>query len=202
MNSLNSKLLLALVLASPALWAATPAKPASGATSGQSQAQQQTPPPPPPDSLVIALDTDEDHLISAAEIAAAPLSLLDLDLNDDGRLTPDELIITPPPPPAASSSGSATKPASGKTTSGSASAPKKPSPPPPPLMVALDTDKDGSLSAEEIAAAPTALATLDKNTDGQLTPKEFAPPPPKPAASGGAATKPAGTGGKTGASGA
>ena len=39
-------------------------------------------------------------------------------------------------------------------------------PPPPPLLVLLDKDKDGELSAEEIANAPAVLLTLDKNGDG------------------------------------
>ena len=50
--------------------------------------------------------------------------------------------------------------------------------PPNPLMEALDTNHDGVLSAEEIAAAPTSLKKLDKNSDGQLTEDELRPPPP------------------------
>lgn len=46
----------------------------------------------------------------------------------------------------------------------------------PPLLVALDTDKDGELSAEEISNAATALKTLDKNNDGKLTRDEMRPP--------------------------
>lgn len=42
-----------------------------------------------------------------------------------------------------------------------------------PLMQALDTDKDGELSAAEIAAATTALKTLDKNNDGKLSADEL-----------------------------
>lgn len=45
-----------------------------------------------------------------------------------------------------------------------------------PLMRALDTDKDGALSAAEIAAAPTALKTLDKDGDGILSAEELRPP--------------------------
>lgn len=52
-------------------------------------------------------------------------------------------------------------------------------PPPPLLLPALDADEDGALSADEIAAASTALGDLDKNEDGMLTKKEIAPPPPK-----------------------
>ncbi len=44
-----------------------------------------------------------------------------------------------------------------------------------PLMTALDADKDGKLSAEEIANAATALKSLDKNEDGVLESSELAP---------------------------
>ena len=46
----------------------------------------------------------------------------------------------------------------------------------PPLMIALDTDNDGEISAEEIARAAKALKTLDKNGDGKLTAEEIRPP--------------------------
>lgn len=45
-----------------------------------------------------------------------------------------------------------------------------------PLLRALDTDKDGKLSAAEIAAAPASLKTLDKNGDGVLDEEELRPP--------------------------
>ena len=48
----------------------------------------------------------------------------------------------------------------------------------PPLVAALDADHDGTISAEEIQNAATALATLDKNNDGQLTRDELRPPRP------------------------
>ncbi len=53
-----------------------------------------------------------------------------------------------------------------------------PGPPggPPPLVQALDADRDGVISAKEIANAVAALKTLDKNHDGQLTPDEIHPP--------------------------
>lgn len=50
--------------------------------------------------------------------------------------------------------------------------------PPPPVMAVLDANRDGILSAEEIANASKALLTLDKNGDGQLTPEELRPPRP------------------------
>ena len=52
--------------------------------------------PPPPDPLAKALDADRDHVISAAELAAAPAELATLDKNNDGQLTKDE--FAPPPP--------------------------------------------------------------------------------------------------------
>lgn len=47
----------------------------------------------------------------------------------------------------------------------------------PPFMTALDKNKDGTLSAEEISAASTALMTLDKNKDGKLDASELIPAP-------------------------
>ena len=44
-----------------------------------------------------------------------------------------------------------------------------------PLMMALDADKDGSLSASEIENASKALAKLDKDGDGALSPEELRP---------------------------
>ena len=46
---------------------------------------------------------------------------------------------------------------------------------PNPLLIAMDTDKDGNLSAEEIENAATALKTLDKNKDGRLDQAETRP---------------------------
>jgi hypothetical protein len=55
---------------------------------------------------------------------------------------------------------------------------------PPPMIMALDTNHDGILSAEEIARAPQALLTLDKNGDGQLDHEELRPPRPHDAPEG------------------
>jgi hypothetical protein len=51
-------------------------------------------------------------------------------------------------------------------------------PPPSPVIAALDTDADGSLSADEIKNAARALLTLDHNQDGVLDESELRPPPP------------------------
>ena len=51
----------------------------------------------------------------------------------------------------------------------------RPHHPPGPFMRVLDTDRDGQLSAAEIANAPQALLTLDKNGDGMLGRDELRP---------------------------
>ena len=44
-----------------------------------------------------------------------------------------------------------------------------------PMRGALDADRDGTISAAEIEAAPAALAKLDRNGDGLLTEEEYRP---------------------------
>ena len=70
--------------------------------------------------------------------------------------------------------------------------------PPNPLADALDTNKDGEISAEEISAAVTSLKKLDKNSDGKLTRDELRPQfSGRPGGSGG----PGGPGGGRGLAG-
>jgi hypothetical protein len=65
-------------------------------------AQQNPPPPPPPDGhrppppVIAVLDSNHDGVISADEIANSATALKQLDRNQDGQLTPDEM--RPPPP--------------------------------------------------------------------------------------------------------
>jgi hypothetical protein len=49
--------------------------------------------------------------------------------------------------------------------------------PPLAIMEALDADKDGKLSKEEMKTASTALATLDKDKNGKLSAEEIGWPP-------------------------
>jgi len=121
--------------------------------------------------IVRAIDTNHDGILSAAELAAAPAAIRALDTNGDGTVSADELRAAGRPPNAP------TPPAG---------APVPPAPPPgapprgsDPIMLALDGNGDGELSASEIANAATSLLkALDANGDGQLTPDEYRPLPP------------------------
>jgi hypothetical protein len=48
----------------------------------------------------------------------------------------------------------------------------------PPLLVVIDTNHDGVISAEEIHNAGAVLESLDKNRDGKITEEELRPPAP------------------------
>ena len=120
----------------------------------------QGPPPSPPDPMLQALDASTNGVISADEIVNAPTALKTLDANSDGQLTMDELRPACPMGPQ------------------NADNTQRPPPPPMPIIMALDTNSDGVISADEIVNAPTALKTLDANGDGQLTQDEIRPPCP------------------------
>ena len=47
--------------------------------------------------------------------------------------------------------------------------------PPNPVMEAIDKNKDGTLSADELKNAAKALAALDKNKDGKIDQEEMRP---------------------------
>lgn len=119
------------------------------------------PPVPPVPPLLAALDVDGDGQLSAEELARAVAALKQLDANQDGELTLDELMGGPPPfagpfpgfPPPGGPGGFG--------------------PPLPPVLAALDSDGDGEISAEELSAAVSALQGLDRNDDGELTGDEL-----------------------------
>lgn len=68
-----------------------------------------------------------------------------------------------------------------------------------PVLVALDADKNGEISTEEINNATAALKTLDKNGDGKLTEEELRPNfPGGQGGRGGRGGRPGGQGGPGG----
>ena len=144
----STTLILAFVALGSSAWA-----------QDKAPAGDQAPPPKPPrvPILFAALDVDEDGEISAAEIAAAAETLIEVDVNGDGKITLDELL-----PPKKEHNPFAPKPL------------RRPA----PVIRALDVDQDGKLSAEELKNATESLLTLDENGDGELTGEEMFPPPP------------------------
>ncbi len=124
---------------------------------------------PPPEPLRKVLDANRDGELSPDEISNASIALAQLDRNEDGQLTRKEL--TPKPP----------KDKGDKDSNGEQGPPPdlKKNPPPSPLIRALDLDKNGIISAEEIDAAPESLLILDKDDDGTISRKELEPKPPK-----------------------
>jgi Ca2+-binding EF-hand superfamily protein len=191
------------------------------------------------------IDTNQDGVISAAEIAASPAQLRKLDKNGDGKLNREEAGMqmpgrgggrggrgegrgegrggggpeeTPAPPPSvedltamfmafdanhngqleksevperlqgmfergdANKDGILTRDeiaklaqANQKMNLGPEGGRGRGGPPFDMAFNALDTNKDGEISADEINNAPAALRTLDKNGDGQITNDEVTP---------------------------
>ena len=122
--------------------------------------------PPPPPAVVAVIDADHDGTISEEELSGAAEALAKLDENGDGALTPDELRL-PPPPKAPKGDGEDEGEGGGQG--------RPPRPHLPPVIAALDTDKDGTISAAELEAAPESLKALDKDGDGELSPEELRP---------------------------
>jgi len=143
---------------------------------------QDGPPPAghrPPSPLIEALDTDKDHKLSADELTAAPSSLLKLDADGDGSLSKDELRPKPPGKKDAESTEADSKESTDEPQGPPPEEKEDRKRPVPPLIAALDTDKDGTLSATEIQNATESLKTLDENKDGELTRDELRPKRPE-----------------------
>ena len=102
-----------------------------------------------PRLVLQALDTDHDGKLSAAEIAAAPQTLLTLDRNGDGQLMLDELQSRPQN--AGASADELVK-----------------------QMMSFDRNGDGVLTPEELPARLQAMFQRgDTNHDGKLTADEI-----------------------------
>jgi Ca2+-binding EF-hand superfamily protein len=117
---------------------------------------------------LMAFDRNGDGSLVRGEVPERFQGLFDrADANKDGALTRDEL---------KQSAGATTRNEGDRGRRGG----RGPGGPMfDPLMRALDTDRDGSLSAGEIAAAGDAVKTLDANGDGQLAAQEIRPDGPR-----------------------
>jgi Ca2+-binding EF-hand superfamily protein len=125
-------------------------------------------PGPTADELLAALltfDKNKDGKLTRAEIPERQLGILDrgdtdkngvLDAAELRKLTADQAAAPPAPPrgPARGGFGGMDL-----------------------ASTVLDVDRNGEISADEIANAATTLKTLDKNTDGSITEDEVRPAP-------------------------
>jgi hypothetical protein len=126
-----------------------------------------------------ALDVDRDGEISPAEIAGSSAALSTLDADADGSVStaemhpprPERPADAPPPPADAGRRG----PRGPGGPEGRGGRPH----PVFPVMLALDANADGALSATEIENSPASLKALDANGDGKLTHDELRPLPPQ-----------------------
>ena len=113
--------------------------------------------------VLSAIDSDGDLILSPEEMLNAPAALRRLDLNHDGKLSAEECGFLPP--------GDLAGPARLMARSRRDFMREN------PVLAALDADRDGEISAAEIANSPAALKSLDLNNDGRLTPYELLPNP-------------------------
>ncbi len=117
--------------------------------------------PPPGGGLFAALDTDRNGELSTTEIVAAGSTLLKLDRNGDGKLTPEEVFGGPPP-------GAPGRPGEGRPSAGQpGNPPGAPNPERRPGQRGL-----GGLNPEEFRER---LKQADTNGDGKIS-KDEAPP--------------------------
>lgn len=113
-------------------------------------------------SRLMAFDTNKDGALSRAEVPARFQGLFArADANKDDLLTADELKAT---------AGAQQGERGPRGRDGGPGFRRM-----DPLAAAIDADRDGTLSAAEIAGAGQALAALDANKDGQLTVDEVRP---------------------------
>lgn len=121
----------------------------------------------PPNIVREAIDADGDGNFSAEEIEAAATALAKLDLDSDGALSAAEL---------RGETGEATPSADAESSPEGADGEQPRRQFPNRIVVLIDKDEDGNLSAEELVNASAALLTLDADQDGNVTREEMRPP--------------------------
>lgn len=122
--------------------------------------------------IVEALDADKDGALSEEEVTKSSDAIKTLDKDSDGKVSAEELRR---PRPEGAGDGAGRPPGAGGPGGGQGGRGRFVS----PVVAAIDTDKDGSLSADEIGKAPEGLKSLDKNSDGKITGEEMRPQRPQ-----------------------
>jgi hypothetical protein len=105
-------------------------------------------------SILTALDSNRDGILSAMEIAAAPVALAALDSNEDGMISPNDNRTT-------NVGAQRVRLWRGLTSFN--------------VVLTLDANHDGVIQLMEIANAVSSLKRLDLNGNGELTPDELRP---------------------------
>jgi hypothetical protein len=116
--------------------------------------------------LIAALDINRDGVLSAAEVAQAPVLLRALDLDLDGNLSGAEL-KNEAMPRSSRRTAAVTVQFARVRHGGSGSN----------LAFTLDANHDGEIQAMEIANAASSLKDLDTDADGQVSFREMNPSP-------------------------
>ena len=130
---------------------------------GRGDEPGQTPPAGADDlaAMLMAFDKNGDGQLTSAEVPERMQGLFDrADRDKDGALSADEL---------KQSAAAQSRQTAGIDSREAIAAGGK------AKGVALDTNTDGAIAADEIAGAAGSLATLDRNGDGRLTIDEIAP---------------------------
>ncbi len=118
---------------------------------------------------LMAFDKNGDGVLTTDELPARMQSMFTRgDTDHDGRLTPDEIRVMARRQGVPSGGAEGLKRQSAMMKND-------------PLLNALDTDHDGVISAQEIAAASQSLLALDVNHDGEILPDEMKPRQQTPA---------------------
>ncbi len=125
--------------------------------------------------MLMSFDRNSDGKLTRAEVPERMQGLFDrADADKDGALSADELrqsAAAQSRPAAGMSGGEGNRDGrEGEGRRGGREGRRG-----DPLVLALDTNRDGAIAADEIAGAARSLATLDRNGDGQLTMDEIAP---------------------------
>jgi Ca2+-binding EF-hand superfamily protein len=144
-----------------------------GRRGGQAGEPGETPPPSPDDMVktLMTFDKNGDGQLTRDELPDRLQGLFErADTDRNGILTADEIrkAAQSAAAPAARGGGEGRGPGGREGGRGNFGSFMRLD----PILAALDTNGDGEISAEELAAAPQSLKKLDANGDGQLSAEE------------------------------